>query len=279
MISSLVPLEMSVSKVPEQFENAAVKLRASIKDLAPGDAFKILDNELQISVAYTQGSLMYTIYAIALQKAQWDKLDASAQDAIALNFYIYVSDRFGTSQNTSTIDNYLRVAKTWLLDGVEVPEKQLLFEVKEGQTTTVIEGDEAVTISPSIWNVPFSKLLVATTKYNRGEMEEDDWGLLFNPKVSQGQLLTYWSGPKPTDEPSDVLTYAIYNGHLCAVVGNKISDMAEVDIFSINNDTLAEEGWKRLMSVLKVEMMDDSLVTVGTDGLTSHEDGDPEEDF
>jgi len=263
-ISDLVVFDVSSDvAVSKSFSEAAANLQDSVENVPISEAFSIVDGALMSGLQYTQGSLLYTVHAIGLAKLIWDKLDTSQKDVIADTFYQYVGNRFGVSQNPSTVDNYIRVAKTWLLKDtkVEVPSVQAVVTIEDG--TPKIATEEKRT---DVWEVPFSKLLVAIVKADREEMKEEDWGLLFNPKVSQGQLIDYWQGPKePGEKPNDVLSYAVYAGHLCAVRGKEIEDMAEVDLFSINNDGVAKEGWQRLMSILKVEMMDDSLVIVEPD--------------
>ena len=264
MTSDLVVFDVSSDvAVSKSFSEAAANLQESIENVSTTEAFSIVDGALMSGLQYTQGSLLFTVHAIGLAKVVWDKMDTSERDVVADTFYQYVGNRFGVSQNPSTIDNYIRVARTWLLRGtrVGVPSVQAEVTIEDG-VVKVGETERSI----DVWDVPYSKLLVSTVKATREEMKEEDWGLLFNPKVSQSQLIDYWQGPKePSETPNDVLSYAIYAGHLCAVKGKDIEDMVEVDVFSINNGGIAQEGWQRLMSILKVEMMDDSLVIADPD--------------
>jgi len=250
-----------VTQIPVTFKTAAEAVRDSLEGLDLKEMFDKLDAAIERGVIYAQGSVLYTSYVIALQKDVWDEMGLSDQHGIAESFYSYVSDRFKISDNASTIDNYIHTARLWLLGGIEnIPEKTLLFELEGNRAVPVTnkEGD-SIFVEPSPWDVNYSKLLIANNRALKGQMEEEDWGLLFSPAVSQNRLLSWWRGPKdtPDDKDPESFTYTMVGSWLCVNDGDTVVQIAEVDDDTIEQNALARQGWMRLKSVLKVEEEED----------------------
>ena len=249
-----------LAKIPDSFRSAASDLKASLEGLELGDMFQRLDEAIERGVVYAQESVLYTAYAVALQKDVWDKMGMSDQHAIADSFYQYISTRFGISDNATTVDNYIHTANLWLLGKIEPPNEVLLFEVENGRAVPVTdkEGDSTlVEVTP--WDVNYSKLLVANNRAIKGAMSEEDWGLLFNPEVSQGKLIGYWRGPKPEPKEKDPeeFTYTMVGSWLCVTNGEEVVQLAEVDDDTIKDNILARQGWLRLKAVMKVAEEED----------------------
>lgn len=254
-MNELTIFEETSLQVRKRFEKLAGDLRTQISGREPKAALDVIDSAIDVGLSFTQGSMLYTIHAIALARDQWDQLDVSDQELFAPTFYEYVSRKFQTRQSSSTVDNYVNVARTWLVENprVEVPNEVILFDMDDDEPGSVVnESGDAVHVEPEIWNTQYSKLLVANARAAKGKMEEEDWGLLFNPKVSQGKLLDYWRGSKSVKKTS-TLSFQMKGDWLCVSDGEEQVSLAEVDFYSINNDPLAQQGWARLRAILGIE--------------------------
>lgn len=246
----------------EGFQSAAENLRAEIASKGTSEAFQVVDSAITTGVAFAHGSLLYTCYALALQKELWESMGLVEQHEIAESFYHYVGSKFGTSQNPGTVDNYIRIAKVWLLeDCIEIPEKVFYFEVdKDNQANWVVdEGGNSVEVPVSAWNTSYAKLLGAASKAAKGQMKEEDWGLLFNPDVSQGKMLSYWRGPQTPRTPNgqNGLEFYQLGKYLAVSDGQNDAAFAELDLDEIASNPLAEQGWLRLKAVMQIESGDD----------------------
>lgn len=244
---------VSSGTIGSRFRGACTHLQEQIEGLDALDAFECIDVAIDQGTAYARGSMLFTIYAIALAKEKWDLLDLSQQHGIADSFYVYASQKFGTSTKSSTIDNYIRVAKTWLVDPVQIPSVIHEFELDEGEPTFVSdeEGD-SIESQTDVWDVNYAKLLAATSKAAKGQMEEEDWGLLFNPQVSQNKLLDYWRGPRQPNKRTYGLSFKRVGNFLVVFDGKNYGTIAELEAESIERDPLAKQGWARLCATLNI---------------------------
>lgn len=253
MTSDLVPINKIEAQVSKGLQWATEIVLAAIEDLTPPNAFFFVDVELSAGTRIAHRSLLYVCNLVAIQKRIWEQLGIDEQHRIADSFYAYVSQKFGVSQNPSTVDNYIRVSRTFLLGAAELPEKVFLFGVEEGVTKLLVdENENAYEVPVDAWDVPFSKLLVSVPRVAKGKMEEEDWGLLFNPNVTQGELIDHWRGPRTTPEKRDALYFMQVSGWLAVSDGSRAVPLAELDMDTIENDELAAQGWVRMRAALQV---------------------------
>lgn len=247
---------MQLMKVPlsQQFINAVVAIQQEIGDKAPKDAFDIVDNEVRRGVDLTHKTLLYTCQLIAIQKKNWDNMGLDDQHRIAESFYQYISARFGITQKSVTVDNYINTARTWLLDPpMEIPERVFYHEIKNDQVQMVADDGQSFERPTDVWDINYSKLLAANARAARGKMEEEDWGLLFNPAVSQEQLLSVWRGSKTPKEKRAPFDFVLIGEWLAAQDENETVQLGEMDFETIEAHPLAQQAWQRLRTVLRVQ--------------------------
>lgn len=245
--------ERTPTEIPPTFQNRAKLVQESLEDMEPVEAFSLLREELAVSAAYTRGSMLYTCFIVGQQKQVWDKMGLDEQHKVAESFYIYVGRELGIEAAATTIDNYINTAKVWLIEDthVDIPEKLFLFTIKDGKATFVVDEDEnAYDVPVTVWDCQYSKLLISNARAARDQMEEEDWGLLFNPEISQEKLLSYWRGPRP--EPKPGLSFVQVGDWLAVSDGEDMAQIAELDMLEIENNPLARQGWNRLRAVLQM---------------------------
>lgn len=255
-------MEMMTSKVEvdsssEFFKAAAAQLRQEHE--AEEDVvkkFAIADQGIRIGVSWTGKSMLYLCQALALAKEDWNQLGLDAQHRIAESFYHYSSERFGTSQSSSTIENYIRVGKAWLVKGIpHLPESTYQFEVEKDGTAVFVTDEEgnAEEVPVDIWDINYSKLLAVTSRAAKGKLEEDELGLLINPKISQQKLIDYIKGPsKPREgKPRETLTYFMVGGWVVVTDGKRQMPILELDDGALD-DPLAAQGWQRMVKIMGI---------------------------
>lgn len=259
-MSSIVPFGEKTVAVIERFAAAAENLETEVLACEdPVEAFELVDSGLTNGVTFTKGSLLYTVYCVALAKQAWQELDVSQQEPFGPNFYVYVGRRFGTSQSPSTVDNYVNVGKTWLLRStqINIPSSVQLYILDEELYALPLVEDENPFLAPGDpWAVNYAKLLVARSRAEKEAMTEEDWGLLFNPAVSQGRLLSYWRGPEQERNVSR-LVFTLMAGLLCVSDGVDSVPFAQLDSEAIESNPLAKQGWFRIQAVLDIGREDD----------------------
>lgn len=265
-MSELVVSETIRSVTPAAFGNAARTLADSIAGLEPLDAFHVLDTEIMLGVQVSMGSMLYTIHAVCLAHAEWEQLDVSQQYTIAPDFYDYVSRRFGVSQNSTTVDNYINTAKTWLVPAprVRAPEKVFLYEISKTGVAEPITNDDGVSfdVPVSVWDVSYSKMLVSNARAAGERMTEEDWGLFFNPDVTQDQLISAYHGAFDGGDDSPqknekALRFRREAGMLYVTDGYEEVELAELFLSNIENSNLAFRGWQTMRRMLSVEQEED----------------------
>lgn len=260
-MSELVPFNEIRVVTAKTFRSVALALSDRIQGLVPLEAFTVLDQEIDAGAQLVQGSMLYTIHAIALAADQWEKMDVSEKESIAETFYDYVSRKFGVSQSPSTVDNYVNTARTWLVEEPRVtpPEKIFLYCLESGKPK-LLENEDGIAyeVPVSVWDTGYSKLLVSNSRAAGEHMTEEDWGLLFNPDVSQGDLLRHFHGPRePTTPTPESLKFFKVAGMLCVSDGYDTVEIAELDLGMIKQSELCFRGWQQMRKLLNVQEEED----------------------
>lgn len=178
------------SLVPEDLVTSAINIVNSDKS----DVTKICLTDFILADALKRQKELSKVIGIILaaQKDLWSALSEEKVHAIwqelrwceekdfGYSFESYATQRTGLKW--TTIINLIRVAKTWYLDGPDVPEQIKLIDAATGRPT----GE---TVSGLDINaVDVSKLLLCTRLQREGRMNGETWGLLANPDVTHKQL-------------------------------------------------------------------------------------------
>lgn len=263
-MNELVPFDQVRAVTAKTFQSVALALSQRIEGMEPLEAFSFLDGEVSAGTQLVQGSMLYTIHAIALAADKWEQMDVSQKEPIAETFYDYVSRKFGVSQSPSTVDNYINTARTWLTAEPRVtpPEKVFLFDLGPAGKPILLENDDGVAyeVPVNTWDVGYSKLLVSNARAAGEHMTEEDWGLLFNPDISQGELLRHYHGPKisgdDTPTPETVKFHKVA-GMLCVTDGQDSVEIAELDLGMIQQSELCFRGWQAMRRLLSIREEED----------------------
>lgn len=115
-----------------------------------------------------------------LSKKYWDDLYLEWREIYQDEWRVYSRQISGKADGT--IDNYIRVYKTWFSKEIELklPEVTIWKEI-EGE-----EVSEARQLNP--WDIDPSKLLICTAIAKKGEMRQKDWNALADENVTCGEL-------------------------------------------------------------------------------------------
>lgn len=262
-MNEIVPFQdSSISELPTLFADSAKQIRERVKGLSAKDAFDTLGKIAKRDRAMLQGSMLHTCHTLALQWEAWESLTITEQMEIGVSFYNYVAETYGVSNDSTTIRNYIRTARVWLFKDSTtaaqyVPETSIVFDEIEGEVKPVLDENEAAKeVSVSVWDVTYSKLLASNSRAAKGQMEEEDWGLLFNPKVSQATLISHIRTPNKPKSKSGLLFFSLGN-ILYVSDGESQEEIGEVRA-DIEHVALALEGWNRLKKVMRVREMGDA---------------------
>ena len=182
--------EQSQSLVPEDLVTSAINIVNSDKS----DVTKICLTDFLLSDVLRKQKELSKVIGVILAKqkqiwatlpedkirAIWEELRWCDEKDFGYSFESYATQRTGLKW--TTIINLIRVARTWYLDGPDVPERIKLIDAATGEPTGETVG------GLDIGTVDVSKLLLCTRLQREGRMNGETWGLLANPDVTHKQL-------------------------------------------------------------------------------------------
>lgn len=178
------------SLVPEDLVTSAINIVNSDKS----DVAKICLTDFLLSDVLRKHKELSKVIGIILAKqkqiwaqlseekihAIWQELQWCGEKDFGYSFESYATQRTGLKW--TTIINLIRVARTWYLDGPDVPEQIRLIDAATGEPTGETVG------GLDIGALDVSKLLLCTRLQREGRMNGETWGLLANPDVTHKQL-------------------------------------------------------------------------------------------
>ena len=136
------------------------------------------------------GFSLVRAYALAVIQDAWDDLPLELRKPYNLDFWVYARVQTGDKER-STIDNYIRTARTWFMGGLDLPKEVRV--VRRDSSGKIVQKDgepvyETIEFNPA--TVMPSKLLVCNARVKAGTMTDELWTALADPYYDYGDVRT-----------------------------------------------------------------------------------------
>lgn len=168
----------------------------------------------------------------------WKQNPWCPEDDFNYSFEQYAQRR--TGYKWTTLNNMIRTARLWFVrdNHVEIPERVEAVDPKTGERTGEI-------VEFNVWDVDSSKLYLCNSKLLRGEMTEEDWGVLANPKSTFNDV---WKNVVRSDEPDGPRGFYLYlEGGLLFAAETGFEPVAVGELFVDDDSDLVQKGLDRLI--------------------------------
>ena len=265
-------VELAIREITQQLDiliDNQQKLSSVIKDIPTEDKPDVMKQQDHIICGCMKLNRKIDpalALALAIQSQLWSIDNAyelwksnpwCPEDEFDYSFEQYASCR--TLRDPITIVNWIRTAKTWLIDKIgpegEIPiidpkTGQVLLEQINGQTKPIMKKWD-----PTVPD--FSKLLLVNKKAENGQLDNIAFGMLLNPECRWHDIRDYIHGiipwaRKPSEEHT-ALSFFIQNALLYAKRGGESAIIGSLELESEN--PIANEGLARLVKILNASII------------------------
>jgi hypothetical protein len=138
-----------------------------------GEWFKKADGTIQLSNEMVEGFELLRAAGLAIVQDTWDELPLPLRADFGYQFRVYAEKRCPTLQ-WSTIDNHIRAARTFILDGAKPAGKVEVILRNQDKTPMLKDGvvqTEYVEFDPL--KVPISKLVLVRNAVESGKIDNN----------------------------------------------------------------------------------------------------------
>lgn len=197
-----VKQELSQSTATLMADSVVSKLIIELERLfvqPPTEAwFQNLLDVIKFSDSIEIGFMHAKIYVLATLKKNWEQLPVEIRKRYDFSFMNLA--RLITGKERSTIDNYISVAQTWLINKV-APSGDIKIAERDTHGKPIPAQFKYITFSP--YAVDISKLLIVNRRAQNGEMTERLWEYLIDPYYTCEDLARECSQQLPNGDAPD----------------------------------------------------------------------------
>ena len=202
--------------------------------------FPILDNWVTRSTLEFEISRKKQALSLWLVSLSWDKLPYW----VTMEWEDFLDwARQRTNYAPSTIINYIRAARVWFNPSLKLPERITLFD-KKGQPLQEASGT-AISIQPDPFEPPISKLILTSSAFEEGRLDEILLGQIFNRDVSWGVLAAELRERRLQNKNRCITQFFLEGPHLIIREDGRDEEFGELYIYS--DEPLVQKGIRHIL--------------------------------